>query len=137
VNTSQNPSQISRPTRLPRRGHAGGVRAVPIEPFNPGRNRFIKVRVNDEEHSKLTRLGNSEGGISTLIRRHLLGEGLADARREALQELARLCRSFNVIARETCRYEPARAVEILTWLVAIERELSEAIERLSKTPTPQ
>lgn len=126
-NTSQSPEQ----TRLPRRGHSGGVRRVPVTQFNSGRKRFVRIRVNDEEHATLTRLGKSEGGVSALVRRHLLGQGVTDARREALRELARLARGFNSIAIGTQRFDPARAVEVIAWLVIMERELNGAIQRLS------
>src|SRR5689334_10278893 len=62
-------------TRLPRSGHSEG-RRVRLETFEPGRKKFIKIRVNEKERAALTRLGSSEGGISALIRRHLLGQAL-------------------------------------------------------------
>ena len=56
-------------TRLPRRGHSGGVRKIPIDPFLMGRKRMIKIRVNDAEQAALTKMGEAGGGISALIRR--------------------------------------------------------------------
>lgn len=89
------------------------------------------MRVNETEHAALTHLGQSEGGISALIRRHLLGQGIADARRDALRELARLARNFNSIAAVAQTYNPERAVEIIAWLIVIERQIRGAIERIS------
>jgi hypothetical protein len=123
---------FSSQTRLPRRGHGGDGTQIAVAPFKTGRKRNIKVRVNDEEHAAFTRLGKTEGGISALIRRCLLGQGITDARREALRELARLARNLNVIAVEARRFDPARTVEVVAHLVVIERELDGAIERCSK-----
>jgi len=122
-----NTPQFVNQTRLPRRGHSGGGRRVPVTHFNSGRKKVVRTRVTDEEHATLTRLGKSEGGVSALVRRHLLGQGLTDARREALRELARLARGFNSIAIGTQRFDPARAVEVIAWLVIVERELNGAI----------
>jgi hypothetical protein len=119
-------------TRLPRRGHGGGVKKIPIDPFLMGRKRMIKIRVNDAEHAALTEMGKVRGGVSALIRRHLLKHGDKESRWEAVRELARLARNLSFIARETKHFPPGRAVEILTWLIAIDRQLNEAIQRLGK-----
>lgn len=124
-------SENSSQTRLPRRGHSGGTRQLPVESFRTGRKKIVRVRVSDAEHAALTRLGKSEGGISALVRRHLLEHGVADTRREAIRELARLARNFNSIAAAAENYDPSRAVEITAWLVVIEREIRGAVQRLS------
>jgi len=123
-------SENSSQTRLPVEGH-GPVKKIPVRTFVRGRKKIVKVRVTDAEHATLTRLGREEGGVSELIRHHLLGYGVVDARREALRELARLARNFNYIAAATQSYDPARAVEVIAWLVVIEREIRGAIQRLS------
>jgi hypothetical protein len=119
-------------TRLPRRGHSGGGKKIHIDPFLMGRKRMIKIRVNDAEHAALTEMGKAIGGISALIRRHLLKHGDKETRWEAVRELARLARHLSFIARETKHFPPGRAVEILAWLIAIDRQLNEAIQRLGK-----
>ena len=119
-------------TRLPRRGHSGGGKKIHIDPFLMGRKRMIKIRVNDAEHAALTEMGKAIGGISALIRRHLLKHGDKETRWEALRELARLARNLSFIARETKHFPAGRAVEILAWLIAIDRQLNEAIQRLGK-----
>lgn len=129
-------SQFSSQTRLRCGAHSGGVQPIPVKPFKSGRRRFIKVRVNEIEYSRLTKRGKSEGGISALVRNHLLGEGIKDARREAIRELARLARNFNTLAIEVNRYDAPRAVEVLLWLVAIERELTRAIDALTTKGSP-
>ena len=97
-----------------------------------GRKRMIKIRVNDAEHAALTKMGKAAGGISALVRRHLLKHGDNESRWEAVRELARLARNLCFIARETKQFPPGRAVEILSWLIAIDRQLTEAIQRLGK-----
>lgn len=119
-------------TRLPRRGHSGGGKKIPIDPFLMGRKRMIKIRVNDAEYAALTKMGEAAGGISALIRRHLLKHGDNESRWEAVRALARLARNLCFIARETKQFPPGRAVEILAWLIAIDRQLIEAIQRLGK-----
>ena len=93
---------------------------------------MIKIRVNDAEHAAFTKMGKARGGISGLIRRHLLKHGDEESRWEAVRELARLARHFSFIARETKQFPPGQAVEILAWLVAIDRQLNEAIQHLGK-----
>jgi hypothetical protein len=118
-------------TRLRRCGNSAG-KNIPIDPFLLGRKRMIKIRVNDAEHAALTEMGKKCGGISALVRRHLLKYGDNESRWEALRELAQLARNLCFIARETKHFPPGRAVEILAWLVAIDRQLNEAIQRLGK-----
>ena len=93
---------------------------------------MIKIRVNDAEHAALTEMGKVRGGVSALIRRHLLKHGDKESRWEAVRELARLARNLSFIARETKHFPPGRAVEILTWVIAIDRQLNEAIQHLGK-----
>ena len=97
-----------------------------------GRKRMIKIRVNDAEHAALTEMGKAGGGISALIRRHLLKYGDKESRWEAVRELARLARHLSFIARETKQFPPGRAIEIMAWLITIDRQLNEAIQRLGK-----
>ena len=119
-------------TRLPRWGYTGGGKKISVDPFTMGRKRMIKIRVNDAEHAALTEMGKAVGGISALIRRHLLKHGDKETRWEALRELARLARNLSFIARETKHFPAGRAVEIMAWLIAIDRQLNEAIQRLGK-----
>jgi uncharacterized protein (DUF3820 family) len=49
-----------------------------------------------------------------------------------VRELARLARHLCFIARETKQFPPGRAVEIMAWLITIDRQLNEAIQRLGK-----
>jgi hypothetical protein len=119
-------------TRLPRRGHSGGGKKVQVKPFNMGRKRVVKIRVNDDEHAALAKMGNHVGGISALIRRHLLKHGDKEMRWEALRELSRLARNLSFIAREMKQFSPDRAVEILAWLIAVDRQLKESFQRLNK-----
>jgi hypothetical protein len=119
-------------TRLPRRGHSGGCKKIPIDPFRMGRKKTVKFRVNDAEHAALTEMGKAVGGISALIRRHLLKHGDKETRWEALRELARLARNLSFIARETKHFPAGRAVEIMAWLITIDCQLNEAIQRLGK-----
>jgi len=97
---------------------------------------MVKIRVNDAEHAALTRMGKAVGGISALIRRHLLKHGDKEMRWEALRELARLSRNLSLIARETKHFPASRSVEILAWLITIDRQLTSAIQCLGKTRTP-
>ena len=131
IHAAEMPRKIGQ-TRLPRRGHSGVVNKITIDPFLMGRKRMIKIRVNDAEHAALTEMGKARGGISALIRRHLLKHGDNESRWEAVRELARLARNLSFIARETKHFPPSRAVEIMAWLVAIDRQLNEAIQRLGK-----
>lgn len=129
-----NPSkfmQNSGRTRLPV-VPTGVTRQVPIKSFRTGRRRFIKIRVTDEEHERLTLLGHGQGGISGLFRSRLLGKKRNGKDGQAIRELARLARNFNTICMKLQRYEPAQAVEIMACMVAIDRELADAIKRLSQ-----
>jgi hypothetical protein len=96
-----------------------------------GRTKFLKLRVSDEELSKLKRLGKPAGGISVLIRTRVLGTESADAKRNALRELARLARHCNALVAQTRRFEPTQVVQILAHLLAIERELIRAVETVT------
>jgi hypothetical protein len=129
-------SHIFGQTRLPRRGHSGVCVRLVVKPFKMGRKRVVKIRVNDAEHAALTRMGKAVGGVSALVRRHLLKHGDKEMRWEALRELARLSRNLSFIARETKHFPAGRAVEILAWLITIDRQLNWAIHRLSKTKIP-
>lgn len=125
-------SHLVSQTRLPRRGHSGDGIRLAVKPFKTGRKRVIKIRVNDAEHAALTRMGKAGGGISALVRRHLLKHGDKEARWEALRELARLARNLSFIARQNSQLSPLAAVEILAWIISIDRQLNEAIQRLPK-----
>ena len=129
-------SHLFGQTRLPRRGHSGDGIRLAAKPSETGRKRVVKVRVNDAEHAALTRMGKDGGGVSALVRRHLLKQGDKEMRWEALRELARLCRNLSFIARETKHFPPGRAVEILAWLITIDRQLNWAIQQLTKTKSP-
>ncbi len=131
-NHAAEPPRLFGQTRLPRRGHSGGGKKITIDPFQMGRKRVIKIRVNDAEHSALTKMGKAAGGISGLIRRYLLKHGDNESRWEAVRELTRLARNLCSVAREIKQIPPSRSVEILVWLIAIDRQLNEAIQRLGK-----
>jgi hypothetical protein len=96
-------------------------------PSNASRKFFIKIRVSDEERNSLKKLADSEGGISAFIRRRLP----AGSKQEAVREITRLSRQLSLVARQTKEFPPNRAVELVAWLMAVEREMHNAIENLS------
>ena len=99
-----------------------------------GRSKFLKLRVSEQELAKLKRLGKSAGGISALIRSHVFETDVADAQNDAIRELARLARHCTALAAEARRFEPTQAVQILAHLLAIERELTRALETVAGKP---
>jgi hypothetical protein len=80
----------------------------------------------------LAKMATGAGGVSGLIRRYLLKHGDNESRWEALRELARLARNLSSIARQTKQLPPNQTVELLAWLILIDRQLTEAIQRLGK-----
>jgi len=95
------------------------------------RTKYIKIRVNDAEHKIISSRGKRSGGISKLVRDILLNEQAKDLRLEAIRELIRLARNINLIARAVSNFPPERAVQIIVWLMNIDRNLSAAIGKIS------
>ena len=124
--SARRPPESSQ-TRLPRCGHSGGGVNTTVETFSGSRKFFIKIRVTDAERKAIKKMADLEGGISAFIRRRLPAGG----KQEAYREIARLSQHLSLMARQTRDYPPNRAVELVAWLMTVERQLQTAIEKLS------
>jgi hypothetical protein len=118
----------SEPTRLPHCGHSGGGTHLPVTPFSGGRKLFIKVRVSEAEREAIKKLADAEGGISAFLRLRLSLSG----RQQAIREVARLARSLRLMARQTRGYPAGQAVELVSWLMDVDRQLDAAVQNLLK-----
>ena len=125
--SARRPPESSQ-TRLPRCGHTGGGVNTIVKAVSDRRKFFLKIRVTDAERKAIKQLADSEGGISAYIRRRLPEGG----KQEACREIAYLSRHLSLMARATREYPPNRAVELVAWLMVVERLLQSAIRKLSR-----
>ena len=91
------------------------------------RNRNIKIRLTEDE---LRRLKSRAGkrGVSALLRRRALGPDQRQEQTERLKVLAELARArnlLNLIARNSGQQSPAAQIQIVSQLMAVERQLSD------------
>ena len=90
------------------------------------RNKSIKIRLTDDELRQLkTRAGAR--GVSALLRRRALGPDRQQEQKERLIVIAELARARNLlnqIARNSQRQSPATQIQVVSQLLAVERQLS-------------
>lgn len=90
------------------------------------RNKSIKIRLTEDEFSRL-KTAAGKRGISALLRRRALGQRREQERIEQLAVLTELARVRNLltqIARECGRRALPEQIQIVVQLIAVERQLS-------------
>jgi len=90
------------------------------------RTKSIKIRLTSDEHRRLKALAGARG-ISALLRRCALGPDRRQVQNERLRVVAELARAGNLlnqIARHFERRMPSDQIQIVSQLIAVERQLS-------------
>ncbi len=90
------------------------------------RTKNIKIRLTDDEFQRLKRCAGKRG-VSALLRNRALGPDQRQVQSEKFAVLAELARSRNLlneIARCCRRQPPLAVIEIVSQLIAVERQLS-------------
>ena len=90
------------------------------------RTKSIKIRLTDNEHRQLKARAGARG-VSALLRIQALGPDRQQERREQFSLVAELARARNLlnqIARNSERRMPSQQIEIVSQLIAVERQLS-------------
>ena len=90
------------------------------------RTKSIKIRLTDNEHRQLRARAGARG-VSALLRIQALGPDHQQERRgqfALVAELARARNLLNQIARNSERRMPSQQIEIVSQLIAVERQLS-------------
>jgi hypothetical protein len=90
------------------------------------RTKTIKIRVTADEFQRLKRRAGKRG-VSALLREGALGPDARQMQSEKFAVLAEFARSRNLlnqIARSCQRQPPLAVIEIVSQLIAVERQLS-------------
>ena len=90
------------------------------------RNKSIKIRLSEDELRQLKRSAGKRG-VSALLRTKALGPDQRQVQTEkfaVVAELARCRNLLNQIARGCRRQPPLTLMEIISQLIAVERQLS-------------
>lgn len=117
------PSRAPRPRRL----------NLPLPPSIMTKTNVIKVRLSAEEFAAITAMGKPIGGVSALVRKRVLGQGVSPIRKEVMRELSHIGVSLNLIARQATNCHPIEAVEIVAILLAIDRDVEAIVRKVLKT----
>jgi hypothetical protein len=90
------------------------------------RNKNIKIRLSEDELRRLKRIAGARG-VSSLLRTKALGPDRRIIQAEKFSVVAELARARNVLNQiaRNCQRQPTLAVmQIVSQLVAVERQLS-------------
>jgi len=90
------------------------------------RTKSIKIRLTDNEHQQLKARAGARG-VSALLRIQALRPDRRQKQREQFALIAELARARNLlhqIARNSERRMPSEQIQIVSQLIAVERQLS-------------
>ena len=80
------------------------------------KTKVIKVRISHDEYIAITAMGKPVGGVSALVRKRLLGQGVSPIKKESIRELARIGVALNLISRQLANRQVIETVELLAIL---------------------
>lgn len=78
-------------------------------------------------------MGKPIGGVSALVRKRVLAQGVPPLKKEVIRELARVGVALNLVARSVSDRRPIERIEILAVLMTLDRDIQTIGRKLLKS----